>query len=131
MSDPNYIDNAFELGSEAGSIGAAQAWECPYPHGQSSERQAWMDGFSVGRISLASSGAGASAHDRALPTSRRPVPFGSRVVYHHSTRTIAVDYQGDVTFLGPYEDEDAAYEAAFIFVEMRRADRPGNSPSKK
>ncbi|MFP5076618.1 hypothetical protein ACLE20_04870 [Rhizobium sp. YIM 134829] len=117
------LEKAHGLGRAAGSIREAQALECPFLHDNADERRAWMDGFSSGRVELSMGSyqtqEGSSLHvDEGL---RRPMPFGSRVVFHHSTRSIAIDFQGETRVLGPFADEDAAYAAAFALVETRRA----------
>lgn len=120
MSEKTKVETAFDLGNSAGSIQAAQALECPYPHAQVLERNAWMDGFSAGRASLQSENLANGILSAPL-AERRAVPHGSRLAFHHSTKTIAIDFHGELSVLGPFDDEDAAYQAAFGFVEMKRA----------
>lgn len=122
MPDHHELREAFELGKTAGRIARAQASESPYSHQMPTLRQAWMDGFSSGRSDRSTLIAN-QKEEPALGLSdigRRPVPFGSKVSFHHSTKTVAVEFAGLVKTLGPYTDEDAAYDAAFAFVEMER-----------
>lgn len=121
MTEKSEAEEAFALGNLAGIVRAAQALECPYPHALMRERQAWLDGFSAGRASLEKEIPAVGILGAAPMQERRPVPYGSRLVYHHSTRTIAIDFHGQLTVLGPFENEDAAVQAAFGFVEMKRA----------
>ena len=123
VSERQSLSAAFALGKAAGSIHEAQAAECPYLHCDAQQRHDWLDGFSAGRAELRASGAIQSVSPTLefKESPRRAVPFGSQVVYHYSTRTIAVDFLDDMKVLGPFDDEDAAFQAAFAFVETRRA----------
>ena len=101
-----------ELGRVAGAMPMAQARECPYSNESPDERYAWLAGFSRGRAEIQPSSKAEQAEVMAAHQVERLTRFGSKIVFHHSTKTAAISYLGETRVIGPFLDEETAHLGA-------------------